>query len=76
MFPLTVAYHVDRLGNETQEQYMHRMWFIAKQAPRTLMDFEQAVKFSIIDMMMEFHKCEYGEDVVDLVNRMKVRIVQ
>lgn len=71
MFPVSIAYQVNRLGNETQEQYMHRMWFIAKQNPRTLMDFEQVVKFSIIDMMMTYHKCEYGDDVVDLVNRMK-----
>jgi len=74
MFPLTTSYLVDRLGNETQEQYMHRMWFISKQNPKTLMDFEQAVKWSIIDMMMQFHQCEYADDVTDLVNRMKVRI--
>lgn len=72
MYPVSVAYHIDRLPGESAQRYSHRHWFVAKQNPRTRTEFRQAIKWSIIDTSITYDKCKYNSEVTDLVERMKV----
>jgi len=71
MYPLSLSIHVARLPNETDKQYNHRCWFIAHLKPRTITQYQQAVKWSIIDANIQFLKCQYVNDIHDKVSRLR-----
>lgn len=76
MWPITKIYQVPRLNHETDQRYAHRCWFVSKQNPKTHTEFTQAVKWSLIDASMTYDKCEFSDEVSDIVGRLKVNLEQ
>lgn len=71
MYPITKAYVIPRLDMETTERWSYRKWFVVKQNPKTQTEFEQALKWSIIDANIQYDKVVYSDDINDLVKRMR-----
>jgi len=72
MYPVTTYYQIEHMLDESSQEYSHRCWFIAKQKPQTATELIQAKKWSIIDSAITHKKCEYSEEVTDIVKRMRV----
>tara|TARA_R100001163_G_scaffold65718_1_gene64242 strand:- start:4352 stop:4570 length:219 start_codon:yes stop_codon:yes gene_type:complete len=72
MYPITKSYIVKRFPQESLQRYSRRKWFIAKQNPKTITQFNQAVKWSIIDTAITYDGVQYSEAVTDIITRMQI----
>lgn len=74
MYPISKSFKIERLENETDNRYSYRCWFIAKQNPTNITDFKDVVKWSIIDTYILYDKCEYPDNIMDIVKRMRINL--
>ena len=72
MYPITTSYIVKRFPQESTQRYSRRKWFIAKQNPQTITQFNQAVKWSIIDSAITYDGVQYSEGITDIITRMQI----
>lgn len=71
MYPHSKDFIIKRNPTETDQNYAYRCWFINKINPVTFTDYLEAVKWSIIAVNIEFHKCIYNEHVMNMHDRIK-----
>jgi len=70
MYPLSRAYVIPRM-EETNERWAYRRWFVAHQKPKTETEFQQAIKWSIIDANIQYDQVVYSNEILDIVKRMR-----
>lgn len=64
MYPYSETYQIAKRHGESNDQYQYRSWFIAHQKPKTMTQFIEAERQSVIAASIHFLKCQYNQDVM------------
>lgn len=60
------SYHIDRLENEVDRSYEMRCWYVTNLNPKTIEEFNQALKLGKLYVNYKLLNCKYNESVTSM----------
>ena len=70
-----VSYYIDKISGESDNTFFNRCWFIIKQEPKTLGEFNYLVKKSEIWSNYKFLGCTYDKEIQDDLENINKNII-
>ena len=70
-----VSYKINKHEFEPDDIFNERMWFVAKQEPKSNKEMEEAIYYSTIWSNIKFLNCEYNSDILHKINEIQKQFI-
>lgn len=70
-----ISYNINKQQFEPDDIFYERMWFVAKQQPKSDKEMKEAIYYSKIWSNIKFLNCEYNSDILHKINKIQKQFI-